>query len=296
MKKVIYGGAIAIAIMFAGCSESMTEKMTGATGNEATESVDQAALEKNGNSRSVYNWEKMGEVKNVRDIAAYDNVYAISADGRTIYEWTGKTNSFSAMTISANIFKDDPAVSIDAGGGSLFMSAPHFMIYDKGVWVTTASKKVYRLLSQEYNDGPLAGQIKPVWYEVKNANADGICVNSDSENFIFTDKGSLDEVSEYGLDNNNSSEWQKITRDIGGDIVACDGGKEYAPHPYGAVYGAYFLTKDNSVSVLKQTVSSRGYFYEDVDTRNTIPTKDITASHIENGAIATFHNNSNYVH
>ncbi len=275
---------LASALFLVNCSDVAAPVV-----NEQIESAEQEYNEKNGKSRSV-SWTRVQSIPNARDIAAYEKVYAISSDGRSIYEWTPVTNKFNKITEDAHKFENDPAVKIAAGAEIVKTDtiAPHITrttTYE-GAHVITESGKVYSLLTiNSANSGR-------GWEERSlPVTAEGIGVDNKGLLYIFDDKGARDDLYlSWG-----SFNWSDMTRfSLEHDIVAMDGGNTSYAHDLYRAYGAYFLTSDSRVY---SVVDSRaGYKLQQRNTQNIIPTKDIAAHPSWDQEFAVFHNNTDIVY
>ncbi len=267
--------SIAAAIFIAGCSNSETGSITGT--DMSSDEVRQECIKKDGKSRSAYSWERIAAIPNARDIAAFDDVYVISADGATIYK--GGAGGFSPITTDAYIFQKDPAVTIAAGAPSTRSTSP---TQCEGVYVTTESKKVYRLTSGG-------------WERVGTTNADGVGVTTGTPEYhrddcyIFTDNGSNDIVS-YTRFSENS--WTTTRKSINKDIIAVDYGTFLQTSSHSAVTNVLFLCSDNTLNTIDFFAQEFIEYY----TPDIIPSKDVASSPTGGLKFATFHNNSNQVY
>lgn len=290
IKSALAASAVCLLV---GCSEVITENMEVSSDEQAA--LDQEALEKNGNCRSGH-WETVATyIDSARDIAAYDNVYAISKDGMTIYECTDGKN-FQAMN-NSTIFHKDHAVNI-AVGERKYIEVNHARaVYHSGVWVTTESGAVYSLIVIH----PTVGSISRIWNEAQPAGSAGdIGVNSDGTVYTFKDQGATDLVYRYDEDfNNNFTEALSPYRRINSDMIALDAGY-FRTANYKSYSGLYVLCSDSTVRTIHASRYSSGPYSTPVSTNGIIPSKDI-AAHPAEESFVTFDKSGNgksayYIH
>lgn len=256
-------------------------------------SAEQALLEKNA-SRYV-RWERIAGLDNCRDIAAYDNVYVISADGKTIYEKKASSNAFLPMTaVLGGNFESDPAIKIAAGNNMEFHHNGSTFL---GVAVITEGKKVYAL----------AGMDTPMGYVTAWSNTPDnilgtpidIAVASDMGIYVTTRLVNPVEARYedllYRFDPSSSVWMEEFHKTFVPETVALDIHKAYDHGNFIEGKGLKILNKTGEV----YDIYPPAYYLSTMTTVGIAPSKDIAAdksSDINNICYATFHNNSSTVY
>lgn len=261
--------------------------------------------EKMEKSRSGYPWERIAYIDGARDIAGLKNVYIITADGKSILELEQGGSEFLPVANNDSIFRDDPAVTISAGGHVQLVGTPIRWDVGEGVYVTTESKKVYNLRKSGRKRNGVWSHSR--YWTPANTNfrdIEAVAVTPDSRDnvFAFSDGGIKDTL--LASQGYTGSFGTVPTRpDSEQDLLAIDGGMRYTySYPAGHLpvsgenFGVYWLTKDNKVYSFEINNKSNGPYFAHRGTGDITPSQDIAASPVEKGGFATFQVNTNNVY